>query len=369
MLRRFGRASVAAVLLGTLLIPAVGSSADTSRLDKIRSELDQVRGRLAAKEAAAETVEDKVNALNEEIVSLRSIVGRLDERIATIESEVRSVQARIDRTQKKIDKIHDRATKQAVTLYKSGATDTIDALLDSQSLAELDSRVEMLGVAASENTDALIQYGRLRVEVQSQFRELFQKKTELTATRSEHTKALSQTKDLYERHRAALEEYENTIGRLQQHEGSLETAEARITGQIQEIQAKHAAESLGTSSQGFIWPLNGSITSYYGERWGRMHTGIDIDGYTGQMVVASKAGRVVMATYYSGYGNCVVIDHGGGYATLYAHLSSFDVSNGQDVGQGQVVGRVGCTGSCTGDHLHFEVRVNGNPVDPLGYLP
>jgi murein DD-endopeptidase MepM/ murein hydrolase activator NlpD len=123
------------------------------------------------------------------------------------------------------------------------------------------------------------------------------------------------------------------------------------------------------SAQGFIWPLNGPITSGYGPRWGRMHTGIDIDGYAGQAIVASKAGRVIVASPYGGYGNAVVIDHGGGIATLYAHMSAFSVSSGNSVGQGQVVGSVGCTGSCTGDHLHFEVRVNGGAVNPLDYLP
>jgi len=100
-----------------------------------------------------------------------------------------------------------------------------------------------------------------------------------------------------------------------------------------------------------------------------MHTGIDIDGTSGQPVVASKAGRVIVASYYGGYGNAVVIDHGGGVTTLYGHMSNFNVSNGQSVSQGAVVGYVGCTGSCTGDHLHFEVRVNGSPQDPLNYLP
>jgi murein DD-endopeptidase MepM/ murein hydrolase activator NlpD len=100
-----------------------------------------------------------------------------------------------------------------------------------------------------------------------------------------------------------------------------------------------------------------------------MHTGIDIDGYSGQPIVAAKDGVVVLAEYYSGYGNAVVIDHGGGYATPYGHMSRFAVRNGQSVEQGEIIGYVGCTGSCTGDHLHFEVRINGDPVDPMPYLP
>ena len=123
------------------------------------------------------------------------------------------------------------------------------------------------------------------------------------------------------------------------------------------------------SEAGFMWPLEGVITSPFGPRWGRMHTGIDIDGVTGEPVVASADGTVVLAAYYSGYGNAVIIDHGNGFSTLYGHLSSIDVDTGDVVAQGQLVGAVGCTGNCTGDHLHFEIRIEGTPVDPLPYLP
>jgi virulence factor Mce-like protein len=123
------------------------------------------------------------------------------------------------------------------------------------------------------------------------------------------------------------------------------------------------------SEAGFMWPLEGVITSPFGPRWGRMHTGIDIDGVTGEPVVASADGTVVLAAYYSGYGNAVIIDHGNGFSTLYGHLSSIDVDTGDVVTQGQLVGAVGCTGNCTGDHLHFEIRIEGTPVDPLPYLP
>jgi murein DD-endopeptidase MepM/ murein hydrolase activator NlpD len=99
-----------------------------------------------------------------------------------------------------------------------------------------------------------------------------------------------------------------------------------------------------------------------------MHEGIDIGAGSGSPIVAVAAGTVISAGWMGGYGNLIVIDHGGGVATAYAHQSSFAVGFGQSVGQGQVIGYVGCTGHCFGPHLHFEVRVNGGAVDPLGYL-
>ena len=122
------------------------------------------------------------------------------------------------------------------------------------------------------------------------------------------------------------------------------------------------------SSSGLIWPVSGPVTSYFGWRWGRMHEGIDIAVPTGTAVVAAASGQVVYAGWMGGYGNLVLIDHGGGLATAYGHNSGFAVGGGQSVGQGQVIAYAGSTGNSTGPHVHFEVRVNGSPVDPLGYL-
>jgi murein DD-endopeptidase MepM/ murein hydrolase activator NlpD len=138
--------------------------------------------------------------------------------------------------------------------------------------------------------------------------------------------------------------------------------------------ADHAAAPEASRSDArpsLTWPAPGAITSPFGG--GRHHPGIDIDGVTGDPVTAAGTGTVVQAgpapASYSGYGNVVMIDHGGGIATLYAHLSRVDVAVGQVVQQGQQVGAIGATGFATGDHLHFEVRVADKPVDPMPWLP
>jgi murein DD-endopeptidase MepM/ murein hydrolase activator NlpD len=123
-------------------------------------------------------------------------------------------------------------------------------------------------------------------------------------------------------------------------------------------------------SAGFIWPVNGTLNSRFGPRWGSFHSGIDLGAAYGTGVAAAASGQVVLASYSGyGYGNYIIVRHGDGSETLYAHLSSIWVSLGQYVGQGEIIGAVGCTGWCTGPHLHFEVRIGGSPVDPLAYLP
>ncbi|MSO96570.1 MAG: M23 family metallopeptidase [Thermoleophilia bacterium] len=156
---------------------------------------------------------------------------------------------------------------------------------------------------------------------------------------------------------------------------ALQVASARLGDQIRAAQeaARRAAEQAGRQQStgptgGLAWPAPGAVTSPFGQRWGRMHTGIDIGSSTGAPIVAAAAGTVLVAGWGDGYGNTVVIDHGGGVATLYGHQSSIGVAVGQSVTRGETIGAVGSTGRSTGPHLHFEVRINGSPVDPLGYL-
>jgi murein DD-endopeptidase MepM/ murein hydrolase activator NlpD len=126
---------------------------------------------------------------------------------------------------------------------------------------------------------------------------------------------------------------------------------------------------LGASAKGFIWPVNDGINSPFGPRWGGRHTGIDIDGDAGRLVGAAKAGVIVRASDFGGYGLTVSIDHGGDVTTLYGHLSRIAVGLGEEVEQGDVIGRIGCTGNCTGNHLHFEIQVGGVPRRPANFLP
>lgn len=398
---RLKRATLVTTLLGTLLIPAVGSIADPEdELQQNQQELQELRERIEDRSEEAGTLRAEIDRLSANITDLQIAINNLDAQVATIEAQIRTVQDRIDRTEARMGQVEHIATEQAVELYKSGGTDTLDVLLNARSLTDLNERIQLLGVAAQENTDELIEYGRLKVQVEADNRELLAKKQELSATLATKSELNTQLTSDRTELAARLNEVTTKLAEDKRHEGDLLAESRDIQQQIEQAQAAEAARqaeadaaqaaqaasstsgsnppattsapppvTTGTSSQGFIWPLNGPITSPYGPRWGSMHTGIDIDGVTGQPVVAAKSGRVMMAGAYSGYGNAVTIDHGGGISTLYAHMSGFNTSSGASVAQGQVIGYVGCTGSCTGDHLHFEVRVNGKPVDPMPYLP
>ena len=367
---RLRRASLAAVVLCAFLIPAAGSFAGPKdELQSTQEELDALRDQIDVHADEAKDLKNRVNALNRTITKLQIEVNRLDARVETVRAEVQLAQAQIDETQKEIDRVEELATDQAVALYKSGSTETIDALLEAESLSELTDRVELLGVAAQENTGALVEYGRLQQTIEAQSADLFDKKSELEAELARRSGFQQQLSVRRLQLGEDLEKLNVKLGGERDRESHLESEQDEIEQRILQAQVETDVASLGRSSRGFIWPLNGGVTSPYGPRWGGMHLGIDIDGYSGQPIVAVKSGNIIYASSsMSGYGNSMIIDHGGGISTLYAHMSSFEVTGGS-IGQGKIIGYVGCTGSCTGDHLHFEVRLNGNPVDPMRYLP
>jgi len=169
--------------------------------------------------------------------------------------------------------------------------------------------------------------------------------------------------------RALLSQINRDIQAAESQHESLEADAARLEAELVALQ-----ERGGTNPGVLGWPVNGRVSSPYGYRihpiFGtrKLHTGIDIAASSGTPIAAAGSGRVILAETYGGYGRAVVIDHGGGLATLYAHQSSIAVSVGQRVERGATIGYVGCSGSCTGPHLHFETRENGARVDPMKYL-
>jgi murein DD-endopeptidase MepM/ murein hydrolase activator NlpD len=170
---------------------------------------------------------------------------------------------------------------------------------------------------------------------------------------------------------AAHAELQKRISDLQSESASLAAADAGVKALLAPSQSfQDAAPVASSSSSGMIWPVRGIVTSEFGSRWGSFHPGIDIAAPEGTPIAAAKSGVVVFAGWNDGgYGNFVVLDNGGGVGTAYAHQSRIAVSEGQHVSQGQTLGYVGTTGNSTGDHLHFEVRINGQVQNPRSYLP
>ena len=322
--------------------------------------------------------------VNARVDTLAGQVATLRNREAIVVAELRRVQARLndekDRLEALMSQLHRSLNVlrgRLVGIYRSGSPDLIAVILESDGFDDLVSRYEYLR-RISEQDSSIV--GRVRTlrngtrvtvdRVTADRDEIEAKKAELERTRRQLEAREAELASARDAKATALETVNSSIHRL---EGDVSDLQGQIERQIQQASATPGVAPLPAgpvqgAAGGWIWPVNGTLTSPFGYRWGRLHEGIDISVPEGTPVRAAKPGRVILAAYTGGYGNYTCVDHGGGLSSCYAHQSSFAVSPGDQVAQGDVIGYSGNTGSSTGPHLHFEIRVNGTAVDPLGYL-
>jgi murein DD-endopeptidase MepM/ murein hydrolase activator NlpD len=389
---------------------AGGSGGDpSSRKAALDSRIAALQGRIRSLDSRQTVLTSEIEQATSRIRALEDDVDRATSRLGRLEGELDVYEARLARLTE-LFKLQTRKLKllrrqqaiaerrlaeRLVDIYQSEEPTAVEVLLSASTLTELvdaldyvnhlgrqDRRIAQVVTRAKEAVrDARIRTARTRDGVQ--------RATEAIRVRVEEQRAVQQrllsSQNALANARSTKRE---TLAGVNEHErelkhevAGLEQASASLGAAIRSAQARASAPSSGgaasgtsssssggVSSRGFIWPVSGAVTSGFGWRWGRMHEGIDIAAPSGTPIRAVAAGTVIYSGWMSGYGNLVVIDHGGGLATAYAHQSSISVGSGQGVVQGQTIGYVGCTGHCFGDHLHFEVRVNGSPVDPMGYL-
>ena len=361
-------------------------------LDQKISGLQSEISRAKHKEGVLTT---EISSASSQISALQGDISALTAKVAALESDLAAHRARLERLKERYEQqterynllrrdhriALDRLEARLVELYEAADTSELDVILQSNSLSDLIEQIDYfhtIGDADKQLADHLqLLSNQMRVA-----------RMITAATKSDVAEATAVLARETERQRAARDALvvrQNALAAARSNQRSLlasvrsarqkdeedlakmQAASAAIAAKIRAHQSASGSSGDGTSSSGLIWPVNGPITSGFGWRWGRMHEGIDIGVPCGTPIQAAASGTVIYSGWMDGYGNFVVIDHGNGLATAYGHQSAIYVSGGS-VSQGQSVGAVGSTGNSTGCHLHFEVRVNGNPVDPLGYL-
>jgi murein DD-endopeptidase MepM/ murein hydrolase activator NlpD len=349
----------------------------------LQSQLDSKRAQLEHANSREGVLSSTIQRLGERLDQLRGEVATLRNREAIVQAELNKKEAELKQAKDRLAVLRVRLKRslkvlreRLVAIYESSRPDTVTVILNSNGFDDLLSRYEYLERIQSQDTSIAERVRNLRDDtkdtverVRAARNEIAAKRAELARTRSELESREGDLATARQQDQQAMAQVQDT---QQELEGEIGDLEGQIQAQLQAAQssvpAQPAGPIQGESSSGFIWPVNGPVVSPYGMRWGVLHAGIDIAVPAGTPIRAAASGTVVLAAYTDGYGNYTCIDHGGGISTCYAHQSSYAVSSGQSVDQGQVIGSVGCTGHCFGDHLHFEVRVNGSPVDPLGYL-
>ncbi len=355
------------------------------RLETLKKQERDISAQIRNLDAQANLVQGEINRLEARARLKQVQIKQREEKIALLEKKIEKKTAQIRVYQKKLNSQTEALNKRLVRIYTVGDYEYLDVLLGAHSLSELISRLTVYSyiVRSDQNliqdikrTRALLAEERADLERQKEL--VFLEKVRLQGELNELTQIKNERLAKRSLIRETLAEKQSRLSRILKNkaevarlEEELERTSRYLTSLIRRLESQSSSSQRPSS---YIWPVNGVVTSYFGWRIHpilkvrKFHTGIDIAAAYGTNIKASAAGKVIYSGWLGGYGNTVIIDHGGGFSTLYAHASAIIVSEGEEVSQGQVVGRVGSTGYSTGPHLHFEVRVNGEPQNPLNYL-
>ena len=384
------RLVLALTLLLVLLAPTAGLEPARALTNDERIRILQEKIAIAERQEAA--LASEIASVETRIRDLQAQVGDVSTRLSTLERELALQQEKLDRItalyklqtdrlnflRKQYDLAVERLSRRLIEIYETEEVTTLDVLISAGSFGDAIEQMEYLSDVGSQDLSISRDVNKAKLEARAQREKTAKTKarvetvTRTIAVRTAQVRSVrdqllisqSKLKGAKGRKQERLQDVELDKAEFVREVAGLQAASRQLTAQLQATAS--SSHDSTPSASGLIWPVSGSVTSGFGWRWGRMHEGVDIGAPYGAAVVASASGTVIHAGWMGGYGNLVVIDHGGGLSTAYAHLSS--IVAGGSVGQGQTIGYVGCTGHCFGAHLHFEVRLNGSPVDPLGYL-
>ena len=377
-----------AVVLVAFLVLAAPAAGDNS------GKINALQARIAAARAKEVRLTEQIHDVTAEIRQLEGRVGDVSQKLSTLEHDLALHQRRLDRLnelfafeterlnflRRQYATVLRELNLRMIDLYETPDPTVVEVILESESFQDALEQIRYLQAIASQDKRiaAEVKVAKdevhrsrertkvVRARVHAETQVVYVRTQQQRDVRNELLASKSQLANRRTKQKSALASTRETKGVLIAEANALAAEDAGIRGQL--AAAQGSATDTVPSSQGLIWPVSGPVTSPFGYRWGRLHAGIDIGVGYGTPIHAAASGTVVLAGWTGGYGNYTCIDHGGGMATCYGHQSSYAVSGGAQVSQGQVIGYVGNTGHSFGAHLHFEVRINGNPVDPLGYL-
>jgi murein DD-endopeptidase MepM/ murein hydrolase activator NlpD len=360
------------------------------KIERKRAQIQWRKGRERVLTSDISAYTDRIGDLQADITALQTRQVRLEASLEAKRAELARIQERLRQERLRLARLRARLAEAKVALanrlvqiYKADQPDVVTVVLEADGFADLLERTEFMQRVSSQDARIIARVRAAKAEATATAQRLdrLEERAEAVAAAIEDeveqvAAVKGQLLDRRERYAQARAEKSELLAHtradrreLEAHVASLEREQAAVLARLRS--SSPSAGVAGPVRQGsgsLIWPVNGPVSSGFGMRWGRLHAGIDIPVPVGTGIRAAAGGRVALAGWMGGYGNYTCVQHGGALSTCYAHQSSIGVSVGQSVSQGQVIGAAGNTGNSTGPHLHFETRVNGQPVDPLGYL-
>ncbi|NLU51012.1 MAG: peptidoglycan DD-metalloendopeptidase family protein [Syntrophomonadaceae bacterium] len=343
------------------------------QLRAINREIQQRREQINRARKQEKSIMKEIEVIERGMEATRSEIRRLDARVGSVERHIEMTEADIEEAEANLTERTGYLSERLVAVYENGEVSYLEVLFSATDIADFLSRYDFLKEIFQQDMQLIESIEQERNRLAQTKEELENKKAELLYMRQARQ---AQEEFLGEQADMKQEVLDSVKAQRQAYEKALDELEATSRKLEQIIRS---LQKSGTAYQGtgvFCWPVPGytRITSDFGMRYHpilqtrRMHTGTDIAAPRGARVVAADGGTVLDTGRMGGYGNTVIVDHGGGISTLYAHLSSIAVSPGTRVDKGDTLGAVGSTGWSTGNHLHFEVRKNGTPVNPREWI-
>lgn len=390
---------VAALLSGVVLCgtPAYIMAEDedlTNQLASIQQQVNQQNAAKADAETVIGSVSEQLRQIEEQLRQATAELGTIKEQRVSVENDITLNERQLAEAQKRLEGRETVFYKRVRDIYINGRLSYIDVVIGSKDFSDFANRLEVLKRIIDSDITLINEIKKERAEIEAHKQKLETDRAKLVELEKAALAKQAEIEQKKAERNVVLQKAQNDRATAMQAIEELNASSAQVSAMLKERQAARAAAAAaaaaaaqtsagqgqgasdnwvqGTGQLG--WPVSGEITSPYGYRvhpiWGTTiyHSGIDIGVDEGTPVHAADGGVVVWSGWMGGYGYAVVIDHGNGLSTLYGHNSELAVDEGQSVAKGQVISYAGSTGNSTGPHVHFEVRVNGDPVDPMGYL-
>lgn len=369
---------------------SASSSSVQDQIDKLESKINANNNKISDNKASVNDLLNQISDMQAQLDIYNAKITDLNKQIAAKDEIINNYQAEIDRLQAEIDAANIQIETQTAAVdvtydvlkarlrsaYKAGESSALEVLLGSGDYASFLTRLELLKrVSEHDNElvkglqDEINELNKTKEQLSSDQQSQQEKQSEIVNEKAAIESARAEVKSVYNTLDAKQSRLEAQVKSLNSIVSSLESQNAMSELELQSIKNTNGSSGNGVLSSGMSFPLtcNYYVSQHYGHNG---HKGVDIAGanINGQPVYAAAGGTVISASYHSSWGNNVLIDHGNGVWTRYAHLSSIGVSAGQTVSQGQYIGKVGSTGNSSGPHLHFEVYVNKDRVNPEPYI-
>ena len=385
---------VAALLSGVVLCgtPAYIMAEDedlTNQLDSIQQQVNQQNAAKADAETVIGSVSEQLRQIEEQLRQATAELGTIKEQRVAVENDITLNERQLAEAQKRLEGRESVFYKRVRDIYINGRLSYLDVVIGSKDFSDFANRLEVLKRIIDSDITLINEIKKERSEIEAHKQKLEADRAKLVELEKAALAKQAEIEQKKAERNVVLQKAQNDRAIAMQAIEELNASSAQVSAMLKERQAARAAAAAaaaqssggqgasdnwvqGTGQLG--WPVSGEITSPYGYRvhpiWGTTiyHSGIDIGVDEGTPVHAADGGVVVWSGWMGGYGYAVVIDHGNGLSTLYGHNSELSVDEGQSVAKGQVISYAGSTGNSTGPHVHFEVRANGDPVDPMGYL-